>query len=74
MSLLIGKLGAENDWCEQASIEQLLCDVLEISSDTNALLANCNGMMSTAGNGSNDGNGSQSAHNQSNMLIPLVMK
>ena len=31
ISLLIGKLGPDNEWCEQASVEQLLCDVLDSS-------------------------------------------
>jgi hypothetical protein len=79
ISLLIEKLNPENEWCEQANVEQLMCDILDSGGGAGL------GLMGSLGghNGSSMGNGGAAAgvvgdnrDNQlmSNSLLPLILK
>ncbi|XP_018013632.1 flocculation protein FLO11 isoform X4 [Hyalella azteca] len=78
ISLLIEKLSPENEWCEQANVEQLMCDILDSGGGASL------GLMGSLGghNGSSMGNGGAAAgvggdnrDNQmmSNSLLPLIL-
>ena len=74
ISLLVSKLGPENEWCEQANVEQLLCDVLDSGGGpVGGVLCSLGGAngVSTNGGPSNGDNGSTS---DSHALLPLIMK
>lgn len=77
MSLLVAKLGPENEWCEQASVQQLMCDILDagfgigatsVPGQNGGILGNGVSGLVTAGGLPND------IRDGANSLLPLILK
>ncbi|KAF2355586.1 SIT4 phosphatase-associated protein family [Trinorchestia longiramus] len=77
ISLLISKLGPENEWCEQASVDQLMCDVLDSRGGVGGHLGAMGHMGGSMGNGGVAAailateNRDNSTH--ANSLLPLIL-